>query len=82
MATVEDVIKAHAEIAKAEARYRDVLREALKVRGTQARLVEALGVTREKLRQDSLPESDREKVREADARRKAAIRDRARANQP
>lgn len=76
---VEEVIKAYRAISEAEEHYRQLLRDALQVRGTQARLVEALGVTREKLRQDAMTEEERQAVREADAKRKAGIRQRAKA---
>ena len=76
---VEQVIKAYGEIGKAEERYRKLLREALGVRGNQARIAAGLGVAREKLRQDAMTEQERQAVREADAARKAAIRQRAKA---
>lgn len=76
---VEEVIKAYRAIGKAEERYRQLLRTALAERGNQARIAEALGVTREKLRQDAMTEEERQAVREADAQRKAAIRQRAKA---
>lgn len=77
MATTEDVIRAHAAIAQAQERYRVTLREALQERGAQARIAQALGVTREKLRQDAMTEVEREEVRAADAARKAEVRQKA-----
>lgn len=76
---VQEVIKAYRAIGKAEERYRQLLRAALAERGNQARIAEALDVTREKLRQDAMTEEERQAVREADAQRKAAIRQRAKA---
>ena len=74
---VQEVIKAYQAIGKAEQRYQTLLRTALATRGNQARIAEALGVTREKLRQDAMSEGEREEVRAADAKRKAALRERA-----
>lgn len=79
MATVEEVIKAHADIGKAQERYRLLLREATQERGAQTRIAEALGVTRETLRQDAMTDDERQAVRDADARRKAELRQRAKA---
>lgn len=76
---VQEVIKAYEAIGKAEQRYQALLRAALATRGNQARIAEALGVTREKLRQDAMTEEERQAVREADAQRKTAIRQRAKA---
>ena len=74
---VQEVIKAYNAIGQAEQRYRQLLRAALAERGNQVRIAEALGVTREKLRQDAMTDDERQAVRGADAKRKAAIRERA-----
>jgi DNA-binding phage protein len=75
MTTVDEVVAAHAAIGEAQERYRELLREALKERGNQARIAEELGVTREKLRQDAMTDEEREAVRVADAARKAQTRE-------
>lgn len=82
MATIEDVVQAHAEITRAEQRYRELLREALDIRGAQTAIAEALGVTREKVRQDAMTEAEREVLRVSDAKRKADLRNRAKGSAP
>lgn len=82
MSTVEDVVRAYEAIGKAELHYREVLRSALAVRGAQRQIADALGVTREKLRQDALTDEEREAVRVADAQRKTDLRERAKGSAP
>ena len=79
--TLDDVIRAHAGIDQAERAYRDVLRAARAARVPQKAIAEALGVTREDIRVDSMPEdrraaylaakSEAAKARRQSARRKA-----------
>lgn len=77
MTTAEEVIEAYRAIGEAEQRYRELLRDAMHDRGNQARIARELGVTREKLRVDALTDEERQAVREADAKRKAELRQRA-----
>ena len=77
--TLDDVIRAHAGIDQAERAYRDVLRAARAARVPQKAIAEALGVTREDIRVDSMPEDRRAaylaaKAEAAKARRQSAGR--------
>ncbi len=78
VATLQKVIKAYEAIAAAEARYREVLREARAAGVEQVDIAAALGVTREKLRIDEMTDEEREALRERDRLRKADLRQRAR----
>jgi hypothetical protein len=70
MATVREVLAAYQKITDAEERYRATLRRALAAGIPQVELAQALGLSREKLRQDTMTETDRERIRQADAARK------------
>jgi len=80
MSTVPEVVEAWNAIERAEAHYREVLRSALAVRGTQAQLMTALGRSREQLRQDAMTDAERDAIRAADADRKRRLREAASAN--
>jgi len=75
--TAADVIEAWQAAKLAEDHYRDVLREAVKVRGTQAELITALNRSRETLRFDAMTDEQQEAARQADLDRKARRRERA-----
>lgn len=76
--TLKQVTRAYEAIRQAEQRYRETLREALAAGVKQAEIAKELGVTREKLRQDAMPEEKIAELRNADAKRKAELRARAR----
>lgn len=57
--TLDDVIRAHARIDRAERDYRDVLRAARADGVAQKQIADALGVTREDIRVDAMPEDQR-----------------------
>ncbi len=79
MATLKQVIKAHRAIAAATEHYRELLRDALASGVPQVEIARELGVTRETLRKDALTDEKRQAIREADAARKARLRERAKA---
>jgi len=70
MATVGEVVAAYRRIGEAEERYRAVLRRALEGGTTQAELAQALGLSREKLRQDAMPAEERARIQQANTERK------------
>lgn len=74
MATIKEVVAAYRRIGQAEERYRSVLRGALEQGITQAELAQALGRSREKLRQDAMTEEDRDRIRQANTERKRKVR--------
>lgn len=74
MTTIKEVVAAYRRIDEAEERYRAALRRALEQGTTQAELAQALGRSREKLRQDVMSEEDRDRIRQADAERKRQAR--------
>lgn len=74
MSTLKDVIEAYRAISKAEQRYRETLREALKLGVQQVEISKALDRTREMIRRDAMTEEQRERMRLADAERKRAKR--------
>jgi hypothetical protein len=82
MTDLKQVIKAHEAITAAEERYREKLRAALDAGVPQIEISKALGVTREKVRQDAMTDEERERLRRADAERKADLRQRARGSAP
>lgn len=59
MTTLDDVIAAHQKIGEAERAYRQTVRDARDAGVTQESIREALGVTREKIRTDTMPEDER-----------------------
>jgi len=70
MATVGEVVAAYRRIGEAEERYRAVLRRALESGATQAELAQALGRSREKLRQDAMTAEDLARIQQANTDRK------------
>lgn len=67
---VTRVISAHSAKMRADARYRELLREAATVRGVQAEVSRRLNRSRELLRQDAMTEEELAQHRAHDAARK------------
>lgn len=68
--TAAIIAEAYADIARAEQRYREVLRAGLANGIRQADIAKTLGRTREALRRDAMADEERAKFGAADAKRK------------
>lgn len=77
--TLDDIARAYEAITEAEERYRATLRAGIADGVQQVEISARLGRSREKIRQDAMPDEKREKLREADADRKRQIREAAKA---
>lgn len=74
IAAAKDSLEA---IARAEAQYQEDVRAALAIGVSRARLAAELGVSGEKIRQDTMTEEERAELRAADAERKRVLREKA-----
>lgn len=71
---MQDVIDAWQEIARAEERYRELLRKALADGVQQVQVAKALDRTRESIRRDAMSEQQRAEFKAAEAERLRKLR--------